>query len=318
MGYDVDVVAIPPVSHSEVNVLELAQALDTLAKDGAALCAHHRFEWDSRTQHAVGALRWLLRSVASRDACATPGTSGLPSLVGIVGGASSGKSTVFNNLLGGRPASRVTARGHCTRGPILAAHDDWRESFESALSDNRLFVGLDRRTGGLDDDLPGSPGMLHVVYHRLDRLRGAAICDTADLTSEPARVEGDVTMAMLPWFDRLVVLVDHERWFDRQTMGRLHDAAEQFGQERVVIFNRSRHDRLGEADRVRLERQAERFGATQHLILDYRQGRGLRVFPPGTLDSVVAAIAAPPPDRRGHLERYLSRAATPLTWSMCT
>ena len=41
-------------------------------------------------------------------------------LVGVIGGASSGKSTVFNNLIGGRHASRVTVLSHTTKGLVLA------------------------------------------------------------------------------------------------------------------------------------------------------------------------------------------------------
>lgn len=43
-----------------------------------------------------------------------------PSIVGLLGGASSGKSTLFNSLLG-REISRVSAHAHETLGPIAAA-----------------------------------------------------------------------------------------------------------------------------------------------------------------------------------------------------
>ena len=45
-------------------------------------------------------------------------------VVALAGNPNTGKSTVFNNLLDGHLASRITARGHATKGPILAVHED--------------------------------------------------------------------------------------------------------------------------------------------------------------------------------------------------
>src|SRR5512140_1957814 len=97
----------------------LHAALNCLAMRGASLRDALRYDWPRQADEAVAALRWC----APPPGAAGQGTGQL-SLVGIVGGASSGKSTVFNNLLGGRLASRVTARGHATLGPIAAVHED--------------------------------------------------------------------------------------------------------------------------------------------------------------------------------------------------
>ncbi len=284
---------------------DLPNALKCLAKRGRLLRAQFRYDWSRQAEQAVDALRFL-------QVRGQRGEQNRPALVAIVGGASSGKSTVFNNLLGGRLASRVTARGHSTRGPIAAVHDIQREAVEHALRDDLLMPSFTHQDTGLDDNTAGDPASLHLVHHHLDHLRGAILFDTPDLTSEMARLEGDLALATLPWFDRLIVLVDHERWFDRQTIGRLRDESAQFGQERFVVFNRGKEGDLPETDRARLRRQADRLGAVDHLVLDYLPGRGCRTFPPGTFDAVLDLVNRPAPPREEAIVGFLGRLATKI------
>ncbi len=284
--------------------IQFADALDCLAERGEALREQHQFDWPRQIQETVLALRYRESHAATER----------PTFVAIVGGASSGKSTVFDNLLNGRRVSRVTARGHSTRGPILAVHDDYRDSVQSDLELGRLFPTFAHERTGLDDNVTGEPDTVHVVCHHVDALRGVALCDMPDLTSEPARREGDIALATLSWFDRLIVVVDHERWFDRQTIGRLRDESARFGQDRAVLFNRACSGRgaqntLREADRSRLIRQAERLEASCHLVLEFRRGRGLCTFPPETRAPILEWTGAEQPRRRQRLVQVLGRAA---------
>ncbi len=288
----------------------LTPALDCLAENGHILSERFHYCWDRQVEEAVLALRFRLAGRSIRDGSVGAAARRKPlSLVGIVGGASSGKSTVFNNLLGGRLVSRVTAKGHATRGPIAAVHESRRDDVEHAVQAGRLLPTFAPRKAGLDDRVEGDPVALYIAHHDVDALRDVVLIDTPDLTSEPARVEGDVAWATLPWFDRLIVLIDHERWFDRQTIGRLREASSQFGQERLVLFNRGKSGPLSPEESERLERQADRLGASDHLVLEFRHGRGFCTFPPRTFDRVLDRISACPPDRDASLVGTIGRIA---------
>lgn len=229
--------------------------------------------------------------------------------VGIVGGASSGKSTLFDNLLQGRPASRVTAHGHATRGLIVAVHDDHRTTVQRWIEDGLFFSDLQVKSVGLDDNVEGEPDQVALVYHTHAPLREVLLVDTPDFTSHAAHAEGDVALARLPWFDRLLVVVDHERWFDRQSISRLRAQSERFGQQRFVLFNRTVEGELPADQKATLVHQSERLGATGMTILEFRRGRGLRQFPPDTLKDVGSFLSSPPPDRTLSLVRQLAHAA---------
>ncbi len=291
------------------------QALRRIADDADRLVRGYHFDWPDDCREAAFALLYLLGDAQTATGEPAIGRSQEPNarqpllLVAVVGGASSGKSTVFNNLLEGRLASRVTAKGHATRGFIAAAHEDNRSRLEGDLEAGLLFPRLTHAVTGLDGNIDGEPGTLSVVYHRIDELRDVVVLDTPDFTSEPARMEGDITLASLPWFDQLVVVIDHERWFDRQAVSQLHDASRRFGQRRFAVFNRSRSGALAADESTRLQQQAERMDAGAHLILEFRHGRGCCQFPPGTLDPLLHAMQRRPADRADALMRQIGGQA---------
>jgi hypothetical protein len=280
--------------------LPTPDALRTIARSASRLRTALRFEWPPATHHAV--LRILLDERAPN----------LPQLVGIVGGASSGKSTLFNNLLEGHEVSRVTVRGHITLGPILACHERNRSGVEQLLAEGALLPGFEPIRAELDDRLTGEPERLAVVYHSVDPLADVLLLDLPDFTSESARTEGDITLALLPWLDRLLMVVDHERWFDRQSFTTLRAESVRFGQQRWVLFNRTREGELSDDDRRRLRQQSERLDATGATILEFRRGRGFRRFPPGTLDEPVEFLARSGPRRQPQLLDHVARCANDL------
>jgi hypothetical protein len=275
----------------------IASALENLAHGGTGLSRDWRFDWPVLMQQAVYRLRLWEQE------------TDVPVLVALMGGASSGKSTVFNNLLDAHRTSRITARGHATRGPILAVHEDQRALVEALFADNRLLPGLRRVSIELDDNVSGDPDALALLFHHIDALRGLLLFDMPDLTSQASASEGEVALTLLPWFDRLLVVVDHERWFDRQTISELRSASVCLAQDRLVLFNRTREGTLAAEDKVVLRGQAERLAAQDMLVLEFRQGRGFCVFAPGTLDGVTAFLESARPNRTGPLLAQVSEAA---------
>ncbi|MCO6438717.1 MAG: GTPase domain-containing protein [Phycisphaerae bacterium] len=271
--------------------------LRLLSSAGGTLRTERRFDWPEPIVQAVH--RILLED----------SSTALPRVVALVGGASSGKSTIFNNLLDGHLASRIAARGHTTFGLILAVHDDDLEQLTHLLTERRLFPELGQATAGLDGDVAGSPDTVTVVRHSVSDLRGVLLLDTPDFTSDAARREGDLTLSLLPWFDQLLVVIDHERWFDRQAFGPLRDASAQFGQRRLVLFNRSREESMGAEDTNALRERAERLGADDMVVLEFRRGRGFCRFPPDVLDGVRTWLRGSLDSRRSSLLTQIARAA---------
>jgi hypothetical protein len=274
------------------------EALDILSVEGARLREEFGFAWTEQTRQAVHALRFRRRA---------SGNGRGPAVVGIVGGASSGKSTVFNNLLGGRRASLVTIKSHATLGMILAAHRDQRQRLDAWLFQDRTFMPtLAPDPARAGSDLQGNPATATVLYHEEHVLSHLLLVDTPDFTSSAAEREGDITLSMLPWFDRLLVVVDHERWFDRQVIDDLARVADRLNQPRLVIFNRTSQGELSPLDRSRLLEQARHLAANRALVLDYYPGRGFRRFGPAVLKEINAFLTEPLADRTPALRRELA------------
>lgn len=272
-------------------------ALDVAIEQGEELVNRWHFDWPSLTAHAAARLRLHLTC------------PGLPSICAIVGGASSGKSTVFNNLLGWHQASRVTAKGHATVGPVLAVHESLRDKIDPLLHSGQLFPRYRSVPTELEGDTCGEPDAIALVYHTVEDLRGIILLDTPDFSSDASMQEGDIALSLFPWFDRLVVVVDHERWFDRQSIADLRAASVRFDQQRMVLFNRTQEGQLESADRAALIGQAQRIDAGGHLVLEYRRGRGFRRFAPGTLEPVHDFLEGAAPDRSATLRAYLGDEA---------
>lgn len=284
-----------------LGTMDLDAALNVVALEGRNLRERLCLPWQEQVQQAVCALRFRRQAAAA----------GQPvQLAAVVGGASSGKSTVFNNLLGGHRVSLVTIRSHATRGLIVAAHQKQCDRLDRWLNHDRVLLPtLESQPGRLDADLQGRPEAATVVQHDVAGFENTLLIDTADFTSNTAELEGDVTLSLLPWFDRLVVIVDHERWFDRQVVDQLALLAKRFAQPRAVIFNRTAEEALAEPDRVRLEEQARQLGSQRMCILNYHRGRGFRRFDSQALGEVARFLAEPLPQREPALRAEIAKQA---------
>lgn len=266
------------------------------------LIRHHSIELREEWK-----LPWSRRDDAAveRLACEEGGAE-LPLLVGLFGGASSGKSTVFNNLIGGTEASRITAKGHTTLGPVAAIFAADRDMWE-ALCGKRdsLPLGLSQRETGVEGRVVGSPDEVRLVWHTSDALSGVVLVDLPDFTTTAAESEGAVSTTLLPWFDRVLLVVDHERWFDARSLAEMRTLSERYGVALHVLFNRTREGRLADDDRAALASQAERVGAKGFTVLEYRRGRGLVRLPEEGFGEVLSFLRAPKSSRRAALLKSL-------------
>jgi hypothetical protein len=265
----------------------------------------HLASWTARDQEIVAALRFVRARARERPEV---------TLIGVVGGASSGKSTIFNNLIGGRHASLVTMTSHTTKGPILAVPTGLESTVAGWLGGRLLMPGWEERSVTPDDRTPGVAGALTLVGVSDEGRDSVLLFDTPDFTTETSLREGDWTHRILPWFDRVLVLVDEERWFDDKTFGRLRDELNRLGTARMVVFNCNEGDvRLGEEDIARLREQAARMAAP-HVVVEYRHGRSFRRLPNTVLRPVAEWIARPADpetasDRSSRLLRWAAENA---------
>ncbi|MBN1511885.1 MAG: 50S ribosome-binding GTPase [Phycisphaerae bacterium] len=248
----------------------MENALDTLVRDGPQLAdAMHFGEWSPTHQALAATVRFHL----TRDRAA-PAVQ----LVGIVGGASSGKSTLFNSLAGGDHISTVTMASHTTRGLLLASPAALHDHVEQWLQQDGLFPGLRRRQLTAGDRTEGAADAVFVIRVDAPELGHVLLFDTPDFTTVSAAREGDLARHLLPWFDSVFVMADPERFFDRKTFEQLRQDLDRWGVERLVVFNlNERPLLLSDEDRATLRQQAHRLDADA-VVLEYRHGRGFRAL----------------------------------------
>jgi len=129
-------------------------------------------------------------------------------MVGILGTASSGKSTLFNQIAG-FSISKVTPIPHETTGPIMFGPDRIR----SLLQDPSLFRPILRDlqftvvpAGGLS----GQPSMGCCVTSQQRPDFPCILMDLPDVGTLDSREENHVALRILPWLDRVLLVVTEE------------------------------------------------------------------------------------------------------------
>lgn len=278
--------------------MDWAEALELVAREGPRLGDSLGLPWKERDQQAVHALHFQLGGHRDDQSL---------SIAAVLGGASSGKSTVFNNLLEGHRASCVTVKAHSTRGIIMAVHEIHRDRIGRWFGEPQvLFPSLKLLETGIDEASLGDPALVTVVYHSIERLKSVLLLDTPDLTSAHAQREGDLAKALLPWFDKVVLVVNlPQRWRDRQVAEFAGEAA-LLCPDRLVLFNHTQEGELGDAEQKALGEQARRLRAP-FAVVDYSPGRGLRrlLLP----DVIWPLLEKAPGSRLDLLRRQIRRAA---------
>ncbi|MBI5764286.1 MAG: 50S ribosome-binding GTPase [Planctomycetes bacterium] len=280
--------------------------LKILSEQGNALASRFGFSsWTPTETQMAGALRFLIfRQREHADV----------QLVGIVGGSSSGKSTIFNNLIGGNHVSHVTMKARTTRGPVLAASYGLEAQVRTWFDHDRVLFPTSRPNyDQVDAPVEGHSEQIAAVFVEFRGADRLMLVDTPDFSTQRSLDEGDTAMRLMPWFDRVLIVVDSQRWYDQKTFVKLLKCLDRFGSDRLVLFNCNEDGRdLLEEDIRKLADQAKLFKADYELI-EYRAGRGFLRFPPGVLDKTRTWLAPPLESSGGNrlrrLQRQISEAA---------
>jgi hypothetical protein len=161
-------------------------------------------------------------------------------LIGILGNADSGKSTLLGSIAG-REISRVTPIPHQTTGPILAVPHPfaaWASdpSFLRPVA-GRVEVEPEGTTG-----LSGNPSRAVVVPAWEADRTPVLLMDLPDVGTVDSREERHVALRILPWLDRILLLVTEET-FAQAEHEEITQALEVLRPERArgdlfVILNR--------------------------------------------------------------------------------
>lgn len=178
------------------------------------------------TDH-VAALRFLLHAASDR-----------PLVVGLVGGASCGKSTLFNSLVR-RRISRVHYQPHSSVGPIAFVHRRHRVCLAPEAAPRRFLPALESRdiADERGDDSTGAVDAVTIALHDDDRWRNVAILDLPDISSESARREGWLVRRLLPWMDLVVWMLDPNDYLFEDLYIDLIEQSAALGQRSLVVVN---------------------------------------------------------------------------------
>lgn len=199
-------------------------------------------ELANRLADHAAALRFLIHADADR-----------PLLVGLVGGASCGKSTVFNSLVG-RRLSRVHYQPHSSLGPIVSVHQRHRWRLLPESPPRRFLPQF--AAAEVRDRAPAATGAVDTVVvscHQENPWGHLAIVDLPDITSESARREGWLVRRILPWLDVVVWLVDPNDYLFEDLYIDLIEQAAALGQRAIVVVN-DIHGQVVSANTVLQER----------------------------------------------------------------
>jgi hypothetical protein len=262
-----------PLTHTHDHIRRLS---DTTAQQALRAV---RLDWAQIDRHACAALCWLDDQPAAA------------AVVGLIGGASSGKSTLFNTVVQAE-VSRISAHAHETLGPIAAVHAgrsaDLRQWMQCGLLGSHDPVAPD---GG--DPSTGRPDTIVLHTHDHAELADVVLCDLPDVTSKSSADEGAITRNLLPFFDGLIAVVDEERWFDAAVFDDVLALARAFAPRCWVVFNRTEGgDPLDDAARQTLADVAQGHQADGFHLCAYQSGNGYRPVADATRAQLIAWMTA--------------------------
>lgn len=178
-----------------------------------------------------------------------------PPMIGFIGCTGTGKSTLFNSLLG-QTVSSTSWHAHNTSGPVLAADEAFRKAVE--ITNTQLFPTLSHRsvpftTPKNDQAVKGSPDELICSFN--PKTMNVVYIDLPDINTTKSRADHQVSLRLLPWLDTTIFLTDDETVYHRDYEEPVA-LAKKLNQHRLcVLVNRGRdrvdlahHDLQGTRD----------------------------------------------------------------------
>lgn len=169
-----------------------------------------------------------------------------PAFLGFIGCSGTGKSTICNSLVG-EDLSFTGWRAHNTMGPVVVGPS----SFFSQLQDLErrvapLFFPSYKRESvsrGQAQAEKGRPDVMRWVSWNDPAWGNLVIFDLPDINTTLAWEENLVALALQPWLDLVVFVVDEETLYHRGYEAPVK-LAKQLNQRRICVLNNRGSDRV--------------------------------------------------------------------------
>jgi len=169
-----------------------------------------------------------------------------PAFLGFIGCSGTGKSTICNSLLG-EDLCYTGWRAHNTTGPVVIGPS----SFFAQLQDlERLMAPLffpsykrESMSRGQAQPEKGHPDVMRWVSWNDPAWENLVIFDLPDINTTLAWEENLVALALQPWLDLVVFVVDEETLYHRGYEPPVN-MAKQLNQRRICVLNNRGRDRV--------------------------------------------------------------------------
>lgn len=169
-----------------------------------------------------------------------------PTFAGFIGCTGSGKSTLFNSLCG-RDVCITGWKAHNTAGPVMLTSERFQQTLhEIERSFAPLFLSRWSR-----DCIPvekasseaGTPGALRWIVTQEPGWNQTVLFDLPDINTTRSRHENMLAIALLPWLDAIVFVVDEETLYHRDYESPVAQA-KSLQQRRLCVLNHRGRDRV--------------------------------------------------------------------------
>ncbi len=196
-----------------------------------------------------------------------------PIFVGFIGCTGTGKSTLFNSLIG-REISATGWRAHNTCGPVVSIQQSAYSQTENL--EHRfgplLFPFLQRRVepGDTATTVVGTPDHATIMVDGLPESR-IALVDLPDINTTLAGEDRYLAFRLQPWLDTAVFVVDDETLYHRDYEKAVALATE-FAQNCLCVLNNRGRDRI-DFDHPDLKDTQDFFNAASFHVLPELRGK---------------------------------------------